>query len=244
MSSVSQLVAGAGARPRTALQPPLPARRSGGASKSVGREAFPLESPANRLVKNLWDRGLAAAALIVASPLMLLLALLVKVTSRGPIIHRRRVTGLHGVEFDAFKFRTMVVDADRILAADPALRKAFEQNFKLRRDPRVTPIGKFLRKFSLDELPQFVNVLVGQMAVVGPRMLSPEEVGRYGAHVPTLLSVKPGLTGLWQVSGRQRTTYERRIELDVQYVQGWSVWLDLWILLRTPVEVFRGTGAF
>lgn len=211
---------------------------------SVGRKAFPLDSPFNRQVKDLADRAFAAMALVIASPLMLAVALLVRVTSRGPIIHRRRVTGRDGVEFDAFKFRTMVVDADRILAEDQGLREAFERNFKLKRDPRVTPVGKFLRKLSLDELPQFINVLAGQMSVVGPRMLSPGEVGRYGVHVPTLLSVKPGLTGLWQVSGRQRTTYERRIELDVQYVKTWSPLLDLWILLRTPAEVFRGTGAY
>jgi|OpeIllAssembly_1097287.scaffolds.fasta_scaffold41441_3 lipopolysaccharide/colanic/teichoic acid biosynthesis glycosyltransferase len=210
----------------------------------TGGKGLPLESRSNGLVKDLLDRSLAAAAIAAASPLMLAVAILVWMTSPGPIIHRRRVAGLNGVEFDAFKFRTMVVDADRILASDPELRQAFERNFKLERDPRVTPIGRFLRKFSLDELPQFLNVLLGQMSVVGPRMLSPEEVGRYGVHVPTLLSVKPGLTGLWQVSGRQRTTFERRIELDVQYVERWSVWLDLWILLRTPVEVFRGTGAF
>jgi lipopolysaccharide/colanic/teichoic acid biosynthesis glycosyltransferase len=243
MSFVSQLVPG----PRAQAAASLHAASGGPAPAvplSVGRKAFPLYSPSNRLVKDLADRAFAALALVVASPLMLAVAFLVRVTSRGPIIHRRRVTGRDGIEFDAFKFRTMVVDADRILAEDAGLREAFERNFKLKRDPRVTPVGRFLRKFSLDELPQFFNVLAGQMSVVGPRMLSPAEVGRYGVHVPTLLSVKPGLTGLWQVSGRQRTTYERRIELDVQYVETWRPSLDLLILLRTPVEVFRGTGAF
>ena len=244
MSSVSQLIGGTRVAARGHQQPSFEGPELDPTPRIVGRQALPLEISGNRLVKNLWDRGLAALALIVAAPLMLLVALLVKLTSRGPIIHRRRVTGLNGVEFDAFKFRTMVVDADRILAADPALRQAFERNYKLQRDPRVTPIGRFLRKLSLDELPQFFNVLMGQMSVVGPRMLTPPEVARYGAHVPTLLSVKPGLTGLWQVSGRQRTTFERRIELDVEYVEHWSIWLDLSILARTPVEVFRGTGAF
>lgn len=244
MSFVSPLVADADAKARSTLEPRFESSTAAVSLENVGRKTLPLDVPANRRVKRRWDRSLAAAALVLAAPLMLMVAVLVRVTSRGPIIHRRRVTGLNGVEFDAFKFRTMVVDADRILAADPELRQAFEQNFKLKRDPRVTPVGKFLRKLSLDELPQFVNVLMGQMSVVGPRMLSPEEVGRYGVHVPTLLSVKPGLTGLWQVSGRQRTTYERRIELDVEYVRRWSIWRDLWILLRTPVEIFRGTGAF
>lgn len=244
MSFVSQLVTGAGTE-----SCPLPQAHGGAAVQgiplgNVGRKTFPLDIPANRLAKDIADRLFALGSLVVAAPLMLAVAFLVRVTSRGPIIHRRRVTGRDGVEFDAFKFRTMVVDADRILADNPALREAFERNFKLARDPRVTPVGRFLRKLSLDELPQFVNILKGQMSVVGPRMLSPGEVGRYGVHVPTLLSVKPGLTGLWQVSGRQRTTYERRIELDVQYVETWSPWLDMEIVLRTPVEVFRGTGAF
>jgi len=244
MSFVSHLVADADAKAPSALEPRFESSTAAVSLENVGRKTLPLDVPSNRRIKRRWDRSLAAAALVLAAPLMLMVAVLVRVTSSGPIIHRRRVAGLNGVEFDAFKFRTMVVDADRILAADPTLRQAFEQNFKLERDPRVTPVGRFLRKFSLDELPQFVNVLMGQMSVVGPRMLSPEEVGRYGVHVPTLLSVKPGLTGLWQVSGRQRTTYERRIELDVEYVRRWSIWRDLWILLRTPVEIFRGTGAF
>ncbi len=208
------------------------------------RIVLPLDRPVNRFVKALSDRMLAALAVACAAPLMIAVAILVRITSAGPIIHRRRVTGRDGVEFDAFKFRTMIVNADEALQADAALRRAFEASFKLEHDPRVTPVGRFLRKLSLDELPQFFNVLMGQMSVVGPRMLSPGEVGRYGTHVPVLLSVKPGLTGLWQVSGRQRTTYERRIELDVQYVETWSLWLDLRILLKTPVEVFRGTGAF
>ena len=244
MSFVSQLVTGADTQARPSPRAQAGAAVQGIALESVGRRAFPLDSSANRLAKDFADRVFALAALVAASPLMLVVALLVRLTSRGPIIHRRRVTGRDGIEFDAFKFRTMVVDADRILAKDHALRRAFERNFKLARDPRVTPVGRYLRKLSLDELPQFVNVLKGQMSVVGPRMLSPGEVGRYGAHVPTLLSVKPGLTGLWQVSGRQRTSYERRIELDVRYVETWSPWLDIEILLRTPVEVFRGTGAF
>jgi lipopolysaccharide/colanic/teichoic acid biosynthesis glycosyltransferase len=208
------------------------------------RIVLPLDRRVNRFVKALSDRLLAALAVMCAAPLMIAVAILVRITSTGPIIHRRRVTGRNGVEFDAFKFRTMIVNADAALQADAALRRAFETSFKLKHDPRVTPVGRFLRKLSLDELPQFLNVLLGQMSVVGPRMLSPEEVGRYGSRIPTLLSVKPGLTGLWQVSGRQRTTYERRIELDVQYVETWSPWLDLRILLKTPVEVFRGTGAF
>ena len=206
--------------------------------------ALPLDRGVNRFLKGASDRVLGALAVVCALPLMLAVGILVRVTSPGPVIHRRRVVGRGGVAFDAFKFRTIIASADDVLAADPDLKQAFLANHKLEHDPRVTPVGRFLRKLSLDELPQFFNVLLGQMSVVGPRMLSPEEVPLYGSHVPALLSVKPGLTGLWQVSGRQRTTYERRIELDMQYVQSWSLWLDARILLKTPVEVFRGTGAF
>lgn len=241
MSFVSSLVAPAGQD----AAPPAPAALTFPVvGIEAGQRSLPLDEERNQTIKNICDRFLAVVAILLASPLMAMVAILVRITSRGPVIHRRRVAGRYGIEFDAFKFRTMVLDADRVLAADPALQRAFEVNHKLERDPRVTPIGKFLRKLSLDELPQFFNVLMGQMSVVGPRMLSPGEVGRYGVHVPTLLSVKPGLTGLWQVSGRQRTTYERRIQLDVEYVETWTLWKDFWILLKTPIEVFKGTGAF
>jgi lipopolysaccharide/colanic/teichoic acid biosynthesis glycosyltransferase len=204
----------------------------------------PLDVVQNRVAKRLADYVIAVLALLLASPVMAIAAILVRMSGPGPVIHRRRVVGVNGVQFDAFKFRTMVVDAERVLLADPALSNAFEANYKLKSDPRVTAIGKVLRKFSIDELPQFANVLAGQMSVIGPRMLSPEEVSRFGGHAATVLSVRPGLTGLWQVSGRQETTYERRIQLDVYYVQHWSPRLDIRILLRTPVAVFKGTGAF
>lgn len=194
--------------------------------------------------KRCLDLSVALLSLVVLAPLLLVTALAVKCTSRGPVFHRRRVVGLGGQAFDALKFRTMRVDADRILQADAELWAAYVANFKLPRDPRITPIGRVLRRFSLDELPQLVNVLRGEMSLVGPRMVTAPELERYGAHVQTLLSVRPGITGLWQVSGRQTTTYERRVELDLHYITHWSLLLDLRILLKTPLVALRGEGAY
>lgn len=193
--------------------------------------------------KNVGSPPLAALALLVLLPLLALVALAVALTSRGPIIHRRRVLGQHGRQFDAFKFRTMVPDADAVLHADPELLKQFRQTHKLQHDPRVTPVGRLLRRTSLDELPQLVNVLCGDMWLVGPRMIAPEELERFGPFGQRRLAVKPGLTGLWQVSGRQTTSYERRVELDMEYIERWSLRLELSILLRTVSAVATGRGA-
>jgi lipopolysaccharide/colanic/teichoic acid biosynthesis glycosyltransferase len=195
------------------------------------------------LVKDVVGRPLAAAALILGGPLLIGIAGLVLVTSGRPILHRRRVVGQGGTAFDALKFRTMVTDAAQILARDPALRSAFEAKHKLEDDPRITRVGRFLRKYSLDELPQFINIVRGEMWLVGPRMISPEELAKYGRQATKLVSVKPGITGLWQVSGRQQTTYERRVELDMQYIDSWSVATDVRILLRTFGVVLSGRGA-
>lgn len=196
-----------------------------------------------RVVKEIVDRVGAAAALILLAPVMLVIACLVRVTSSGPVIHRRQVLGRGGRPFDAFKFRSMVVDADDWLHARPELRTAFEANAKLPDDPRITWLGRFLRRSSADELPQLVNVVCGQMSLVGPRMISPEEATRYGRSLGKRLSVKPGITGLWQVSGRQALDYERRIALDLQYVDTWSLSLDFVILLKTIPVVLSMRGA-
>lgn len=194
-------------------------------------------------IKDLVGRPLALLALLAASPLLLVIALLVLVSSGRPVLHRRRVVGQGGVVFDALKFRTMVADADRVLDADPALRAAFTINHKLPGDPRVTRVGRVLRRYSLDELPQLANVVRGEMWMVGPRMISPEELVKYGSRAPKLVSVKPGMTGLWQVSGRQETGYDRRVELDMHYIDNWSVMVDARILLRTFAVVLSTRGA-
>ena len=195
-------------------------------------------------LKDFIDPVIAAFALLVLLPLFVVLAVAVRLSSPGPVLHRRRVLGLGGQEFDALKFRTMVADADAILERDAALRQAFQAKQKLTNDPRTTAVGRFLRKYSLDELPQLVNVLRGQMWLIGPRMIAPDEVGRYGSLVSRLVTVKPGMTGLWQVSGRQNTTYERRVELDMQYIDSWSLLLDLTILCRTVSVVVTGHGGY
>ena len=198
----------------------------------------------SRRLKDGCDRLSAATAIIVLSPLWTIIGALVWLTSPGPIIYRRRVIGLNGVQFDAFKFRTMVVDADRILQTDPALRAAFQSRMKMREDPRLTGFGRWLRQTSLDELPQLFNVVRGEMSLVGPRMISPDEADKYAHVLNRRLMVKPGMTGLWQVSGRQQLDYQTRIALDMEYMENWSLWLDLTILLKTIPAVLSMRGAY
>jgi lipopolysaccharide/colanic/teichoic acid biosynthesis glycosyltransferase len=201
-------------------------------------------APAARALKAVMDRALAAVVLLLLAPLLLVVAALVRLTSRGPVFYRRRVLGLHGRPFDAFKFRTMVLEADAVLRAHPELLAAFATNVKLRDDPRVTPVGRWLRRSSLDELPQLVNVLRGEMSLVGPRMITREEADKYGAALESVLSVKPGMTGLWQVRGRQQLDYTQRVALDVTYVGQWSLWLDVVILVQTIPAVLTMRGAY
>jgi lipopolysaccharide/colanic/teichoic acid biosynthesis glycosyltransferase len=193
-------------------------------------------------VKRVIDVVGSALLLLLLSPLLAVCAFLVAVLDGRPLIHRRRVVGKCG-EFDAFKFRTMKPNADEILHQDPELRAEFERNFKLKNDPRVTVIGGVLRKFSLDELPQLVNVLLGQMSLVGPRMFTADELPKYGTHQAIVLTMKPGLTGYWQVHGRQSVSYEERVKMDVYYVRHWRLLLDLKILLLTPLKVLQREGA-
>ncbi len=207
-------------------------------------EAIAESRRAARICKDVIERGLAALALIALAPLFGVVAVLIALTSAGPVFHRRRVVGLRGVEFDAFKFRTMVVGADQLLEAQPALRRAFDVQMKLRDDPRLTRVGGVLRRCSLDELPQLINVLRGQMSLVGPRMIAPEEMPRFGAALERRLAVKPGITGLWQVSGRQELGYDERVRLDLHYIEHWSLWLDLTILVRTIPVVVTMRGAY
>jgi len=198
----------------------------------------------NRAMKLAFDYALALPGLLLIAPLFIFLAILVKLDSPGPIFHRRRVLGQDGRTFYAFKFRTMYVNGDEILARYPKLRQELNKNYKLKCDPRVTRVGSFLRKFSLDELPQLLNVLGRDMSLIGPRIIAPDEISKYGQYGQTLMTVMPGLTGLWQVSGRSNTTYDERVELDMQYITNWSVWLDIKILLRTIPAVLKGDGAY
>jgi lipopolysaccharide/colanic/teichoic acid biosynthesis glycosyltransferase len=185
----------------------------------------------------------AGVLLLLLLPIFVVLGLLVALEDGRPVFYRRRVVG-RGGEFDAFKFRSMCRNADAILAADPALQREFERNFKLERDPRVTRVGNVLRKLSLDELPQLFNVWMGQMSLVGPRMISPAELAKYGEHKQLLMSVKPGLTGYWQVNGRQSVNYEERIQMDIHYIRHRSFWMDLKILCKTPYAVMKREAAY
>jgi lipopolysaccharide/colanic/teichoic acid biosynthesis glycosyltransferase len=196
-----------------------------------------------QILKRTLDLSVAIILLVLLLPLLLTLALLIKLQDGGPAFYRRRVVGPRG-EFDAFKLRTMRVDAEQILKHNPWLRREFEVNFKLKDDPRTTRLGAVLRRMSLDELPQLWNVFVGQMSVVGPRMITPAELAKYGDAGWIFDCVKPGLTGYWQIHGRQDTSYAKRVEMDVHYVETWSLALDFRILVKTPWRVIRGGGAY
>jgi len=198
----------------------------------------------DEFLKAIMDYTLAFVVIVLISPLLLVLAIIVKLDSPGPVIHRRRVMGRGGTQFDAFKLRTMVVNGEEILNARPELKTIWERDQKLENDPRITRSGQWLRKLSLDELPQLFNVLRGEMSLVGPRMIAPIEVVRYGEQAAQVFTVKPGITGLWQVSGRSNLGYQDRARLDLQYVRTRSVWLDIQILFRTIPAFLLRRGAF
>ncbi|GAA4593436.1 exopolysaccharide biosynthesis polyprenyl glycosylphosphotransferase [Actinoplanes octamycinicus] len=198
----------------------------------------------SRLVKDVVDRVGALLLLILFAPLLLGVALWVRLTSRGPVLFRQVRVGRDGQMFRIFKFRSMYLDAEARLAELRHLNEHDGVLFKIRDDPRVTPVGRWLRRFSLDELPQLLNVLSGQMSLVGPRPPLPTEVAAYADDVRRRLAVKPGMTGLWQVSGRSDLSWEEAVRLDLRYVENWSLSLDLVILLRTMTAVVRSSGAY
>ncbi len=186
-----------------------------------------------QLLKSVLDYCATVFGLVLISPVLALIALAIKLDSPGPVLFRRRVMGVNGTQFDAFKFRTMCTNGDEILAHYPEMQDLLAKDHKLKDDPRVTRVGKILRKFSLDELPQFFNVLRREMSLIGPRMISPEELKNYNHWGLNLLTIRPGLTGLWQVSGRSDLNYEERVRMDMHYIRNWSIWLDIQIIVRT-----------
>jgi exopolysaccharide biosynthesis polyprenyl glycosylphosphotransferase len=204
----------------------------------------PTLTGARRLVKAVVDRAGAVVLLVLACPILALLALAVRVDSTGPVLFRQTRVGKDGHEFVIFKFRTMHIDAEARLAELRHLNEVDGALFKLRNDPRVTRVGRLLRKFSLDELPQLLNVIGGSMSLVGPRPPLPEEVAVYPDDARRRLAVRPGMTGLWQVSGRSDLSWDEAVRLDLQYVENWSLSLDLVIMLRTLSAVTRGAGAY
>jgi exopolysaccharide biosynthesis polyprenyl glycosylphosphotransferase len=194
------------------------------------------------ICKTLLDWTLAATALILLLPVFAVLALMIRRDSPGPVFYRRRVVGQGKVEFDAFKFRTMRIEGNRLLT--PEQQQELEEQGKLKDDPRVTKVGALLRRYSLDELPQLFNVLRGEMSLIGPRMITMPELVKFGKWQHNLATVKPGLTGLWQVSGRSDLSYEERVRLDMHYIRNHSIWLDLQILVQTVPALLTGRGAY
>ncbi|MCE5193104.1 sugar transferase [bacterium] len=198
-------------------------------------------------IKRLMDVLLATLGVVILSPLLLVLAILVKLTSPGPVLFGHKRLGEGGKPIRVFKLRSMTIDAEarlrEMLDADPALRAEYEATYKLRDDPRITPLGRWLRRTSLDELPQLFNVLRGDLSLVGPRPIVADEIAKYGSASAAILRVRPGVTGLWQVSGRSDLDYAERVRLDMDYITHWNLWLDLRILAATIPAVLRRRGA-
>ena len=213
---------------------------------AMGIEWQPTRSnPVGGAGKRAVDLLIAVSALLLLVPLLVLIALLIKLTMRGQILYSQPRVGYRGRIFTCHKFRTMVADADerlqQFLNQNPVAASEWAKNRKLMNDPRVTRLGHLLRRSSLDELPQFINVILGDMSCIGPRPVVPAEVSQYGSYAREYFAARPGLTGLWQVSGRSRTTYARRIALDRYYVRRWSILLDLEILVRTIPALLRSS---
>ena len=198
-------------------------------------------------LKRVLDIIIASVAIVFFSPLILVCAVMIRMKDGGPALYSQKRYGLNGNTFKCYKLRSMATDAEaqliKILATDPIARDEWERTQKLSRDPRITPIGHFMRKTSVDELPQLWNVIRGDMSVVGPRPIVQSEIARYAEHFERYSSVPPGITGLWQVRGRSNTTYEERVEIDVEYANTRSFWGDISIIFKTIPAVLRSRGA-
>ena len=223
------------------------ATRTAGSAAGIQHVSVADNAPGG-IVKRTFDIAAALSAIIFLSPLLILLALLVKVTDRGPAFYGHTRIGRNGSHFKCLKFRTMVQNGAEVLDAhlrdNPAARAEWESTRKLKDDPRVTRVGNVLRKLSLDELPQLFNILRGEMSVVGPRPVVSDELEKYGASVHSYLCARPGLTGLWQISGRNDVSYARRVQFDHFYVENWSLAFDLLIIIRTLPAVISSRGTY
>ena len=201
----------------------------------------------NIILKRTLDIAIILLFSPIVIPIFLILAILTKLTSKGPIFYGHQRVGKNGKTIKCWKFRSMCINSqeilEKILETDPVRREEWEKDRKFKDDPRITKFGKFLRKTSLDELPQLFNVFIGQMSLVGPRPVTEPELDKYGEYKDYVLSVLPGLSGMWQISGRSDTGYEDRISFDTYYIQNWSIWLDIWILIKTIWVVLIGKGA-
>jgi Undecaprenyl-phosphate galactose phosphotransferase WbaP len=204
--------------------------------------------PSSRFVKRCLDLAIAVAFTPLVAPIVLLSALVIKLEDGGPMFYRNERVGLGGKKFKAWKLRSMVTDGDRVLkrylAANPSEALHWHAKQKLTRDPRITRIGRIIRKTSIDELPQLWNVLAGEMSIVGPRPILESQVPLYGKSFDLYKQVRPGITGLWQVSGRNHLDFAERARLDKYVIQNWSVWLDMYILARTVTVLLTASGAY
>lgn len=218
-------------------------------SKSINKSASPSghaikKKPVYDFFKRIFDIVCSLVALIILSPVFLIMAILVKTTSEGPVFFAHKRVGKNGKEIKIYKFRSMVTNAEELIKQfTPEQKAEYEKNFKLENDPRITKVGKFMRKTSLDELPQLLNILKGDISIVGPRPVTEVETEIYGNYRDMLLSVKPGLTGFWAANGRSDTTYTRRRAMEIYYVKNRSLWLDIKIIFKTFASVFKGEGA-
>jgi lipopolysaccharide/colanic/teichoic acid biosynthesis glycosyltransferase len=197
-----------------------------------------------KLVKRAIDLLMGVIGSFITVLITPIIAALLKCEDGGPVFYASEFVDCDGQVRYYLKFRTMKLNADQILRSDPRLKQEFQRQYKLKNDPRVLRVGRILRKYSIDEFPQFFSLLTGRLTFVGPRTISRAEFSRYGSYVSKLLSVKPGMTGYWQVMGRQRTTYEERIQLDMYYIDHWSIWLDFVIIAKTFWKVPRADGAY
>lgn len=217
--------------------------------KSINKSASPSghaikKKPVYDFFKRIFDIVCSLIALIILSPVFLIMAILVKTTSEGPAFFAHKRVGKNGKEIKIYKFRSMVTNAEELIKQfTPEQKAEYEKNFKLENDPRITKVGKFMRKTSLDELPQLLNILKGDISIVGPRPVTEVETEIYGNYRDMLLSVKPGLTGFWAANGRSDTTYTRRRAMEIYYVKNRSLWLDIKIIFKTFASVFKGEGA-
>ena len=197
-----------------------------------------------RLIKRIFDFSLSLIGIAIMSPLFLIISIMIKCDTKGPVFFKQRRIGLNGKPLYIYKFRTMVTNAEELIASfTPEQKKEWEESYKLKDDPRITRVGKILRKTSLDELPQLINIIKGEMSIIGPRPVVEEELSWYGNDVDLVLSVKPGLTGWWAVNGRSEVPYPKRCDLELYYVKNASLALDVRILLGTLKVVFSQRGA-
>lgn len=197
-----------------------------------------------RLIKRIFDFILSLIGIAIMSPLFLIISIMIKCDTKGPVFFKQRRIGLNGKPLYIYKFRTMVTNAEDLIASfTPEQKKEWEESYKLKDDPRITRVGKILRKTSLDELPQLINIIKGEMSIIGPRPVVEEELSWYGNDVDLVLSVKPGLTGWWAVNGRSEVPYPKRCDLELYYVKNASLALDVRILLGTLKVVFSQRGA-